>query len=341
MKRQAQKDPSFISTSLWALAIVAGVAVAVTAGWQLAGPAELKRQLTQAGNDLRTTQAEVTRLKKELALKPAFSSPENFPPAQQSVVASSSHAGEKHPTPAAPASAEDLGKSLRKMLEAPGMKAAMKQQQAFQIVQRYGHLFDVFSLNDQEKQAFNQLLDDRISAQSDLGLKMMDTSLTPEQRQQAMTAYQTSKQASDAAIKNFLNSDADYQTFQQWEDTSPERMQMQFMGDSLFASSAEPLTPQQEQQLIDTMYQTRKQSGPAAGQDPSNPASFDPSNFTDEQLQKTLQMLDANAQTVAQNAKSFLTPGQLQTLANMQGQIRSMTESSMKMAQTMFGGKSP
>ena len=95
MNPQTQKDPSFIVTSLWALAIVAGVAVAVTAGWQLAGPGELRRQLAQAENDLRASQAEVARLKKELTQKPAFSSPQNSSSSHESGVAASSHAGEK------------------------------------------------------------------------------------------------------------------------------------------------------------------------------------------------------------------------------------------------------
>jgi len=327
--------------SLQILFILAGAALAVVAGWLIANPAELKRQLAETQNDLRTTRAEVVRLKKELALKPALVSRQDFssPAPPQATAPAPPTQGETPVKPSAPGTpAETLGKSLRKMMEAPGMKAAMKQQQAVQLSLRYAPLIDKFNFNDQEKEAFNQLLADRMSAQTDLGLKMMDTSLTPEQRKQLSADYQTAKQASDAAIKNFLNDDGDYQTFQKWEDTSPERMQMQMMGTSLFASSAEPLSAQQEQQLIDTMYQARKQSD-TKGQDLSSPANFDPAKFTEEGLQNLLKALDANSQTVAQNAKSFLTPGQLQTLANMQSQMRSMTESSMRMAQTMFGGQ--
>jgi hypothetical protein len=172
----------------------------------------------------------------------------------------------------------------------------------------------------------------------DLGLKLMDSSMTPDQRRQAGSTYQAARQASDAAIQYFLNDDRDYQTFQQWEDTAPERMQMQMVGESLFAASAEPLSAQQEQQLLDTMHQARKQSG--QGQDAKGPPNFDPSNFTEDGIRNELQKVDANSQTVMRNAASFLTPGQLQTLANMQSQSRGMLESSMRMASSMFGAKS-
>jgi hypothetical protein len=281
--------------------------------------------------ELREIKAENARMKKQIAelsnvraelakLKEKSAQPEPAPPAAIA-------------QPTGP----QAGNAFRKMLEAPGMREMMKKQQATQVTIAYSGLMTQFGLNDEEKDAFQKLLGDRMAAESELGLKMMDETLTPAQRQEITAQIAAADAASDTTIRDFLNSDSDYQIFKNWQETLPERTEMNMYGRNLFNSSGEPLTPDQEEQLIGLMANARK--APPALNTNTSPQSFDPAALTPDAIKQALEHYDTQAQAVAQGAAAILTPAQLKTLAAMQSQIRSMTEAGLQMSATMFGGK--
>ncbi len=222
---------------------------------------------------------------------------------------------------------------LAEMFKNPAMKDMMKQQQIAQLDMQYGKLFSQFQLSDEEKADFKQLLVDRVQHEAELGLRMLDE-ITPEQRKALVKEYEDSKKAGDARIRDFLNNDADYTAFMTWEETKGERMQVD-MGRGLFTNAGEPLTTQQEEQLIGVMQQVRKQ--PSTVPDLSKPENFDPTKLTQADIDRQLARYDANATAVAAQAAQFLSPKQLETLRAMQQQWRVMSESGLKMTSTMFG----
>jgi hypothetical protein len=331
------------------LILLASLAIlaALLGGYLLARPGESRQRLERTQSELAAANAELVRLKAEsAALRDARAEIAKLTgeltelrSAQKELAASKKP--EATPKPAAKSSTAQAsggypGKNLRKMMEAPGMREMMKKQQATQVTMTYAGLIDQLDLDDQEKEAFKQLLADGMAKKTEIGMKMMDDTLTPAQRQAIQTEMKAADDASNAAIRSFLNDDTDYQTFQSWEETLPERTQMNMIGRSLFASSNEPLTPDQEEQLIAVMANARKTAGAQSA--PSSPDRFDPATFTPEGIQKALQQYDAQAQAVAQGAASVLSPGQLETFTKMQAQFRSMTETGLQMSAAMFGG---
>ena len=228
---------------------------------------------------------------------------------------------------------------MRLLVDKPEMKEMVKQTNLAQIDMKYGRLFDAFQLNPEETENFKQLLAERLSAGMDIALKLMDESLTTEQRNQIFTDLETAKKASDEAIKTFLNYDDDYKIFQHWEDTEPERTTLEMLGGrSHFVSAGEPLTPDQEQKLVDVMATIRKSPSTVPGI--NKPKGFDPAILSDQGIQQQLQIFDRDAQTAAQNAAGFLSATQLQALAKMQQQMRALTEIELKMSAAMMkGGK--
>jgi hypothetical protein len=224
------------------------------------------------------------------------------------------------------------------MLKNPGMRAMMEQQQAVQIETSYARLCDQLQLTDEEKTHFKKLLTDRQKAETDLGLKLLDPNLTPEDRKQIMAQAEKNKKTYDDAIKTFMNNDSDWGTFQNWEDTKPERTLYDTMGRSLFASSSEPLSPQQEQVLLNTMTQIRK--SPSPEQAAISKSMQDPSQMNDGNIQRMLQMTDQNNKRILEQAATTLTPGQLKTLESYLKQSRSLTETGLRMGSMfMQGGK--
>lgn len=213
------------------------------------------------------------------------------------------------------------------------MKEVMKQQQIAALDMQYAGLFSRFHFTDDEKADFKQLLAERLLRESELGIKMLDD-ITPGQRKALAEEFETAKKAADARIRDFLNNDDDYDAFTNWEETKAERMQIE-MGRSLFVSAGEPLSPQQEEQLIGVMLQVRKL--PRTMPDLTKPQNFDPAQLTQANIDRQLAQYDANAEAVAAQSAQFLTPTQVEALRTMQQQWRAMSESGMKMTSAMFG----
>lgn len=243
------------------------------------------------------------------------------------------------PAPAAPAAAPaPTGRAgLREMMNAPGMREAMERQQALQIDIAYAKLFDQLQLSPQEREHFKKLLVERQKTQTELSLKLMDDKLTSAQRQAIGEQIDRQRTAFDDTIRQFLNHDDDWQSFQHWEKTLPERTQFEMLGKGLFASSPEPLSAQQEQQLIDLMAEVRAR--PGSGGNLAGKTNLDPSLLTDDLIKRQLQQIEVNGRIVAERAAEFLTPAQLQTLKSYQEQTASMTKTGIEMSKMLFPQK--
>ena len=105
---------------------------------------------------------------------------------------------------------------MAKMFQDPKMRDMVKAQQGMQIEMQYAKLIGKLSLDETEASHFKKLLSDRLSAKTDMGFKMMDPSMTAEQRKKVSAEYDAQTKANDAAIKQFLNDDNDFNTFKHW-----------------------------------------------------------------------------------------------------------------------------
>jgi len=311
-------------------------------GWLLSRPNPMNGEIARLETELKDAKAEIARLKEVMEKQKTTLSSRPAPAATMTPATNGKDAGPGATTAAVAGKTVAGGvpgksgaQAFREMMKAPGMKEMMKQQNLAQMDMLYGRLFESFQLSPEEKENFKQLLAARTSAQTEMGLKLMDENLAPEQKKQITADYETAKKASDDAIRTFLGDEGDYKTFQHWEDTQPERAQLEVMGGrSHFATAGEPLTP--EQKLVDVMAAVRKAPGNLP--DLSKPENFWSGLLTDEMVQKQLGKYDHDAQTVAQNAAGFLSATQIQALGKMQAQMRTMTEASLKMSRAMLDG---
>lgn len=324
---------------LTALLALCSVACIIALAWVLGTPAPIDPRVAKLEAELKESRQTIAQLRRDLANRPAsLPAPSPSPSVALSAGSAKAPAAGVEPAPVQAGGKGQGANNLREMLKNPGMRAMMEQQQAVQIETSYARLFDQLKLTDEEKAHFKKLLTDRQKAETDLGLKLLDPNLTPEDRKQIMAQAEKNKKTYNDAIKTFMNNDSDWNTFQSWEDTKPERTLYDTMGRSLFASSTEPLSPQQEQTLLNTMTQIRK--SPSPEQEAISKAMQDPSQMNDGNIQRMLQMTDQNNQRILQQAATTLTPGQLKTLENYLQQSRSMTETGLRMGSMfMQGGK--
>ncbi|MDZ4286512.1 MAG: hypothetical protein U0984_01060, partial [Prosthecobacter sp.] len=242
--------PRFLTIFLAVLALGSFTGLA----WMLGRPTPPDPRVAKLESELRTLRQDNDRLRQQLEARPAA-----VTQTRPSASSSGDKAAADLSAGLATAPKQPGGISgLRDMMATPGMRAIMEQQQAMQIDMGYGKLMNILQLNDEEKAHFKKLLLEREKSQTDMGLKMLDPNLTPEQKKKLAQDMQAQRKTYDDTIKAFLNDAGDYTTYRHWEDTQQERLQFDMMGRSLFSSSGEPLSDQQEQQLIDLMAQVRK-----------------------------------------------------------------------------------
>jgi hypothetical protein len=305
--------------------VLAGVAAGLLASRptdQTQRVAELELQLRAAEERIAALQAEAAKQKAVAIVRPSTSPKSDRDEPQQSAAAAKSSSRENFP------------ESMAKMYNDPKMRETMKAQQLMAIEMQYSKLITNLQLDEKETSHFKSLLSDRLTDKTELGFKLMDKALPQPERSALMESYQFKKKASDEAIRTFLNSEEDYNTFQHWEDTEQERMQM-LMGRTAFDGAGVPLSAQQEQQLIDLMAEVRKR--PSDVPNWSDPTSIDPLKMDAQASAIIMNQLKAQHEAVRNSAAAFLSAEQLAALAKMHEQLLTMTETGLKMSRAMMG----
>jgi len=323
-----------LTLSLAVLCISSIVALA----WVLGKPAPNDPRVARLEADLKDARLTIAQLRRELENKPvSLPAPARADSsvamlgsegatASGAVMDFKSHAG----------GAPKGGEALREMMKNPAMRAMIEQQQAMQVEVSYARLFDQLQLTTEEKAHFKKLLVEKQKAETDLGLKMLDPNLTDADRQKLMAQSEKNRSTFDSAIKTFLNNDGDWNSFLGWEDSKPERTMYESMGRSLFSASNEPLSPEQEQQLLKTMTDIRK--SPLPDQVAFTKGIRNPGQMDDATIKRLLEMTDQNNKRIIEQAAQTLSPGQLKTLESYLNQGRTMTETGYKMGKMFSDG---
>jgi hypothetical protein len=279
---------------------------------------------------------QITRLKEQpvvtVSTEKKTAQPVQTPAKKISAPRTETGAVESVAAPIAPAEGKtNFLSGLAGMMKDPQMKEMIRAQQKMMFNKMYGSLFKYLNWPESEQQALKDLLLDRQMAMADVGMSMMSGS--DSDRKQAVEKSQAIKSEYDKKIQDLLGSQ-DYPVFQQYEETQPERMQIQMFKDAL--SGGDALTDQQEDSLIAAMYAERK-AAPASPL--MNNQSPDPGQFTEEKIAETIKQMEQLQQAYAKQAAAILTPAQLEQFTKWQQQWNAMVIGGMKMAAQMFGNK--
>jgi len=304
--------------------VAAVIALAALTLWQNRQIAQLKVQLVSAAaENAKATPVPVTE--KEI--------PEPAPPAV-AIAPVPAPTPATAPAPAVPVAggtSSNYFSALAGMMKSPQMKAIIRNQQKVQLDLTYGSLSNYMNLPADKMDALKEMLSDRQMAMMDSGMAMMGG--TDSERKQAIEDSKTIKADYDKKIQDLLGPQ-DYPVFQQYDQTTSERMSVQMFKDGLPVDAA--LTEQQEDNLIAMMYQERKALPPSPIK---NGQVTDPSQFTDQAIAEATKQLEQLQQRYTERAASILTPTQLTQFTAFQQQMSSMQAASIKMAAQMFGNK--
>jgi len=225
----------------------------------------------------------------------------------------------------------------------PKMRAMIKaQQQAVlgpMIEKQYTALFQQLNLTPEQAATLKDLLQKKMSVSTDIGMSMLDNSLDASQRADLTRQIKSQTDDYNDQIQQLLGAD-DYQTFQDYEKTAPDRMMVSQFNDQLGSSAA--LSSDQQQQLIQAMQDTSANFKWTTDlNNPNNVANGDfASMFTPDKIDQFAQQKEQFDQQILTKAQQILTPDQINQLQQFQTSQRNLQIAGMKMAANMFGQKS-
>jgi hypothetical protein len=247
--------------------------------------------------------------------------------------------GEDMQVAAVEAGKEQAGmmKNFAKMMEEPGMRAMIEQQQGIMIDGMFGPLFKELGLDEEQTDALRAMMLERQMAATEIGMKMMDSDLSKEARQELAEGLQEEKDRANEAIKEMLG-DEGYAEFELFEKSQPERQVLQTYRQSLKDKGLQ-LSLDQEEQLMSAMYEERTNFKYSNG-DFGDKSRVDPDimeNFTPGKVDAYMAEYRQLQSQIAGRAESILDEAQLQEFQASQEAMVNMQEMGMRMGLGMMG----
>ena len=220
------------------------------------------------------------------------------------------------------------------MVNSTGMQNIIATQQSALLGMAYKDLLDSFKLSPEERDFMQKLLLDKQMVQVTNGMQMMNGSLSPDERAALRQKIMDGMAADNAKIHDFLNSDADYATYQAYSQQETARTEVGMFESSLTGANA--LDPATADALAGLMTDTQKNFSFTVN-------FYDKSNFVNPAVLNTPtinKFLDEQAQMQAQiseKAAQLLTPAQLDAFKQNQAAMRQMTKMQMSNIAQMSG----
>jgi hypothetical protein len=231
---------------------------------------------------------------------------------------------------------------MAEMLKNPDMKEFVKVQQkavlSGMIDKNYATFFSGLSLNSQQSASLKELIIKKSLVDAQMGMSLMSGDAEPAARAQILEQAKTDKESINEEIKQMLGDD-NYQSFQSYEKTQPERMSIGMFKDQL-ASGSTALAGDQEEQLIQALSQERQSFKFTTDfYDQSKIAGDLAGNLSDEKLNKFEQERDLLNQKYLERAQTILSAQQIQPFEKFLSSQSQLQNAGIRMAAKMFGQK--
>ncbi len=221
------------------------------------------------------------------------------------------------------------------LVNSAGMQNIIAAQQGPILSMAYKDLLDSLKLSPEERDYMEKLLLDKQMVQVTNGMQMMNASLSPEDRAALGQKIGDGMAADDAKIHEFLNSDADFATYQNYSKQESAHMEVgMFEQSATGANAVDPATSdalagivadaQQNFPFTVNFYDKRNFGNPAVLTAPVI------NKFFDEQVQMQAE--------VAAKAAQVLNPAQLEAFKQNQAAMRQMTKLQMSNIQQLSNG---
>ena len=224
------------------------------------------------------------------------------------------------------------------MFENEDMRKMIKAQLEGQVDMMFGDLYEEFGLEGEDLELFKELLVEQNMTIAQLGMRMMKVKGDPEASkalQEQITDYQEQYKEK---IREFLNDEEDFETYEFHVNTQAERMELNSFEDSA-EKAGHPLSAEQKDSLVRMMFEEREAFAFDSNFKESDP-EFDYNKLDSENVDRHFEQMGEMQENISGRAGEILSPEQVPLFEKNQGSYLEMMKMQMKMAATMMGGKS-
>jgi hypothetical protein len=228
------------------------------------------------------------------------------------------------------------------MFKDPKMREMIKsQQKAYMgpvIDKTYAALFQQLNLTPEQTAYVKELIEKKMLAGADSGMSLMADDLTADQRKEMAKQIKEQNEAFNAQLKEYLGAE-NYQAYETYEKSLSDRMSLGQFRDQI-AGTDSPLSPAQEQQLIQTLSDQRANFKWTVDYNNAKAGDADFAEmFNAESLRRFAEERKRYDEEVLAKAKPILSEAQFKSFGDFLESQRRMQEVSMEMASQMFGKK--
>jgi hypothetical protein len=230
--------------------------------------------------------------------------------------------------------AENMIELQKKMLQDPAYKNMLRNTYKGMIDSMYSSLYNKLDLAPEKEDELKELLLDQMMSSLDINQETLGVTPSEEKREELQQRITDLREENDGKIIALLGDD-NFNTYEAYRDRIGERQVVTMFMESL--SPDEKLTEEQQQDLIDSMYQERKNVYSQQEWDEER-VTFS-SEYDDEGIAKIMDMTNRTHDGYVKGAGNILSESQQEQFKTYLKQQRDMTESALKMSSQMYGGR--
>lgn len=300
------------------------------------------RQLTELEEQLAATKPAPTAETEAVSVEPAEPIEVVEAAARETISTLQEQAVKAIPEPAVEKKEESSGqrmmKNIAKLMENPTMNKMMEASQRGALGAMYEDLINQFNLNEEEKEYFMELLMFRQMTQMDVGMKLMGGGLSDEEKEKLTAQMKDASDLVKSEMKDFLNSDEDYENFEFFEKTMAERMVLS-QAEATLANTDQALSDDTYHNLVEMMYDQKQNFDFSTDFQDEKNMDMSPERFSQQNLTNFGKDLDRLNETIFSKAQSMLTAEQFEAFKQAVTTTTDMQKTQLEMAAQMLGGK--
>jgi hypothetical protein len=207
------------------------------------------------------------------------------------------------------------------------------------MVKTYAPVFEQINLSQDQRARLQDLILKKNAVNMDKGLPLMNAKLDAARRAVLIAEMKNAREGCDAEIRELLGKE-DYDVFEQFEKSLPDRLVMGFFK-SKAAGTGAPLSEEQQAQLLQAVSEEREQypwSTDLSRRIP-NPADI-AAAFSEENIATFAREEEEFDRQFLARARMILTAKQLAEFEPFMAKQRAAKVATMKMTSKMFAPKS-
>lgn len=226
--------------------------------------------------------------------------------------------------------------AIGEMFENEDMRKMIRAQMQGQVDMMFGDLYEEFQLEGEDLEMFKKLLIEQQMTVAQLGMRMMKAKGNKEEAKELKGQIKEYEDMYKEKIREFLNSDEDFETYEFYTKTAAERMELDSLGQSA-TKAGFPISDEQEDALVQMMHE-EKTNFEFDHNFQEGDSDFEMNQLNAQNLERHFEQVAEMQKSILEKAGNILTPDQLPLFESNQVSFREMLKLQMNMASQMMGG---